>query len=48
MANGAFQSILLRVDSSPMSDVRTLYVRALADIGGVTVTLLHIVPWLSG
>jgi nucleotide-binding universal stress UspA family protein len=43
-----FQSILFPVDFSQMSDITAPHVRGLAQQTGATVTLLHVVPWLSG
>ena len=43
----AFQTILFPVDFSKMSEVTVPYVRGLAELTGATVTLLHVVPWLS-
>ena len=44
----AFQSILFPVDFSKMSATTVPHVRGLAQLTGATVTLLHVVPWLSG
>ncbi len=48
MPNHAFTSILFPVDFSPMNNVTAPYVRDLAVATGASVTLLHVVPWLSG
>jgi nucleotide-binding universal stress UspA family protein len=39
---------LFPVDFSKTSEATARYVRALAELTGATVTLLHAVPWLSG
>jgi hypothetical protein len=44
----AFRSILFPVDFSKMSEATVPYVRGLAELTRATVTLLHVVPWLSG
>ncbi|MBV8550614.1 MAG: universal stress protein [Acidobacteriaceae bacterium] len=43
----AFQSILFPVDFSEMSKMTAPHVRGLAQLTGATVTLLHVIPWLS-
>ena len=43
----AFQTILFPVDFSKMSEMTAPHVRGLAQFSGATVTLLHVVPWLS-
>ena len=42
-----FNSILFPVDFSEMSAATAPHVRGLAELTGATVTLLHVVPWLS-
>ena len=42
-----FHSILFPVDFSEMSAATAPHVRGFAELTGATVTLLHIVPWLS-
>jgi nucleotide-binding universal stress UspA family protein len=44
----SFRSILFPVDFSKMSEATVPYVRGLAELTGARVTLLHVVPWLSG
>ena len=43
----AFESILFPVDFSKMSEATALQVQGMAHLTGATVTLLHVVPWLS-
>jgi nucleotide-binding universal stress UspA family protein len=43
-----FQSILFPVDFSPMSQITAPYVLGLTQFTGASVTLLHVLPWLSG
>lgn len=42
-----FRSILFPVDFSEMSEASAPHVRGLAELTGATLTLLHVVPWLS-
>lgn len=44
----AFQSILFPVDFSQASEITARYAHGLAQHTGATVTLLHVLPWLSG
>lgn len=44
----AYESILFPVDFSKMSEITAPHVRGLAQLTGATVTVLHVVPWLSG
>ena len=43
----AFKSILFPVDFSQISEITAPHVRALAQLTGASVTLLHVVPWLA-
>lgn len=47
MGNCAFPSILFPVDFSESSVATASHVRGLAEQTGATITLLHVMPWLS-